>query len=358
MGMFKQLRIIKKEMDSDYLLNEEFQTISDYGKAVVMAGATAVNTIMAKNGYPFPSIKTFMNKNGYGIDTNSTVFTGAMKEIASILEDSVTHFTENTVGNKDHPQTLEEFVSMTDELAHLDYTNIMKVFKSILEDSDIDATHLAENAAKIGNEELTKIREVLENDISNFIIAVNNLHDKDISSMGYSLMKIPNDKINDAIHYAKDAMINVIKDSAKDIWDIITGQNQINLAPKLSNPEAFTIQQQVFTPVPNYSGNKEIMKHFVIGNNVVIYDPHVQQSFEKDLISLSKRLDKVDKELKLKEPSKFGFVEFISPLNFKAVRLDESSNYVNSSDTDNYISVWTDKATLYISKPSKVTAKA
>lgn len=308
----------------------------DYGNSVVFASAIAVNAIMSKSGC-------------------QTIY------LKPLMDSPILHHADSS----DCPETLEEFVSMTDELAHLDYTNIMKKFKSVLEDNDIDTVHLAENAAKIGNEELTKIREALEKDISDFIIVINNLHDKDISSMGYSLMKIPNDKINDAMHYAKDAIINVIKDAAKDIWDIITGQNQIDLAPKLSNPEAFTIQrlpqplvaqQSVFTPVPNYTGNKAIMKHFVIGNNVVIYDPNQQQMFEKDLVDLSKALDKVDKELGLKEPSKYGFEQFTNSLNFKAVRLDKDGKYINNSDSDNYIAIWTDKSTLYITKPSKATA--
>ena len=311
----------------------------DYGNAVVFAGAIAVNAIMSKSGCQTIWLESLLNKP-----------------------------IEHHVENKDLSETLEEFVGMTDELAYLDYTNIMKKFKSVLEDSDIDTVHLAEEAVKIGNEGLTRIREALEKDVKSLSCAILELNSDEVNihtNFPISVFYDNPNQLNDAIHYAKDAMINVIKDSAKDIWDIITGQNQIDLAPKLSNPEAFVIQQlpqplvaqqSVFTPVPNYSGNKAIMKHFVIGNNVVIYDPNQQQMFEKDLVDLSKALDKVDKELKLKEPSKYGFEQFTNSLNFKAVRLDKDGKYINNSDSDNYIAIWTDKSTLYITKPSKATA--
>lgn len=323
----------EKEMRNIY--PGDVKTGSDYGNAVVFAGIIAVNAIMSKHGCQTVPLRSLLD--------------------TSLMHERV----------KSDPRTLEEFVSMTDELAYLDYTNIMKKFKSVLTDNDIDTTHLAEEAIQIGNEELTKIKEVLENDVTELIGVINGRSDEGVSSTGYPLWEIPIDKVNDAMHYAKGAMINVIKDAAKDIWDIITGQNQIDLMPKLPNPEAFVIQQlpqplvaqqSMFTPVPNYTGNKDIMKHFVIGNNVVIYDPRVQQSFEKDLLSLSKELDKVDKELSLEEPSKFGFEEFISPLNFKAVRLNKSGDYIDRSDADNYVAIWTDKSMLYITKPSKATA--
>lgn len=311
----------------------------DYCKLVIATGIIAVNAIMSKSGCQTVWLKSLLNK-------------------------PIKHHVEN----KDHPETLEEFVSMTDELAYLDYTNIMKKFKSVLEDNDIDTVHLAENAAKIGNKELTKIRESLEKDVKSLSCVILELNSDEVNihtNFPISVFYDNPNQLNDAMHYAKDAIINVIKDSAKDIWDIITGQNQIDLAPKLSNPEVFVIQQlpqplvaqqSVFTPVPNYSGNKAIMKHFVIGNNVVIYDPNQQQMFEKDLVDLSKALDKVDKELKLKEPSKYGFEQFTNSLNFKAVRLDKDGKYINNSDSDNYIAIWTDKSTLYITKPSKATA--
>lgn len=306
----------------------------DYGNSVVFAGIIATNAIMSKSGCQTVPLK-------------------------SLLDESIIH--ERV---KSDPRTLEEFIFMTDKFAHLDYTNIIKKFKSVLADECTDII-LPELASRIGTEELTKIKEALENDVTELEIIVNNLIDDDVSSAGYPLWEIPIDKVNDAMHYAKDAIINIIKDAAKDIWDIITGQNQIDLMPKLPNPEAFTFQQlpqplvaqqSVFTPVPNYTGNEAIMKHFVIGNNVVIYDPNQQQMFEKDLVDLSKALDEVDKELGLKEPSKYGFEQFTNSLNFKAVRLDKDGKYINNSDSDNYIAIWTDKSTLYIKKPSKATA--
>lgn len=311
----------------------DVKTASDYGNAVVFAGIIAVNAIMSKHGCQTVPLRSLLD--------------------TSLMHERV----------KSDPRTLEEFVSMTDELAYLDYTNIMKKFKSVLTDNDIDTTHLAEEAIQIGNEELTKIKEVLENDVTELIGVINGRSDEDVSSTGYPLWEIPIDKVNDAMHYAKDAMINVIKDAAKDIWDIITGQNQINLMPKLPNPEAFVIQQlpqplvaqqSVFTPVPNYTGNKDIMKHFVIGNNVVIYDPNQQQMFEKDLVDLSKALDKVDKELGLKEPSKYGFDTFINTFNFRATRLNKENKFVQPQDISNYIAVARDQVNGYfITKPDR-----
>lgn len=311
----------------------DVKTASDYGNAVVFAGIIAVNAIMSKHGCQTVPLRSLLD--------------------TSLMHERV----------KSDPRTLEEFVSMTDELAYLDYTNIMKKFKSVLTDNDIDTTHLAEEAIQIGNEELTKIKEVLENDVTELIGVINGRSDEDVSSTGYPLWEIPIDKVNDAMHYAKDAMINVIKDAAKDIWDIITGQNQIDLMPKLPNPEAFVIQQlpqplvaqqSMFTPVPNYTGNKDIMKHFVIGNNVVIYDPNQQQMFEKDLVDLSKALDKVDKELGLKEPSKYGFDTFFDTFNFRATRLNKENKFVQPQDISNYIAVTRDQVNGYfITKPDK-----
>lgn len=311
----------------------DVKTASDYGNAVVFAGIIAVNAIMSKHGCQTVPLRSLLD--------------------TSLMHERV----------KSDPRTLEEFVSMTDELAYLDYTNIMKKFKSVLTDNDIDTTHLAEEAIQIGNEELTKIKEVLENDVTELIGVINGRSDEDVSSTGYPLWEIPIDKVNDAMHYAKDAMINVIKDAAKDIWDIITGQNQIDLMPKLPNPEAFVIQQlpqplvaqqSMFTPVPNYTGNKDIMKHFVIGNNVVIYDPNQQQMFEKDLVDLSKALDKVDKELGLKEPSKYGFDTFFNIFNFRATRLNKENKFVQPQDISNYIAVTRDQVNGYfITKPDK-----
>lgn len=333
------LEVIKKnhekEMWNIHPLGDDKHPL-DYGNSVVFAGIIAVNAILSKHGCQTVPLR-------------------------SLLDTSVMHpFIEN---QKDYPKTLEEFVSMTDELAHLDYTNIMKKFKSVLSDNDIS---IAELTSGINNEDLTKIKNTLEEDVNLLTGVVLNMDAEDVDCAEFALTGLPNNReINDAMHYAKDAMINVIKDAAKDIWDIITGQNQINLMPKLPNPEAFVIQQlpqplvaqqSVFTPVPNYTGNKDIMKHFVIGNNVVIYDPNQQQMFEKDLVDLSKALDKVDKELGLKEPSKYGFEQFTTPLSFKAVRLDKDGKYINNSDSDNYIAIWTDKTTLYITKPSKATA--
>lgn len=321
----------EKEMLSIHM--SDMKTASDYGNAVVFAGIIAVNAIMSKHGCQTVPLRSLLD--------------------TSLMHERV----------KSDPRTLEEFVSMTDELAYLDYTNIMKKFKSVLTDNDIDTTHLAEEAIQIGNEELIKIKSALAEDITDLIKVVNDLTKDDVSSTRYPLWEIPIDKVNDAMHYAKDAMINVIKDAAKDIWDIITGQNQINLMPKLPNPEAFVIQQlpqplvaqqSVFTPVPNYTGNKDIMKHFAIGNNVVIYDPNQQQMFEKDLVDLSKALDKVDKELGLKEPSKYGFDTFFNIFNFRATRLDAENKFMHPQDVDNYIAVARDQVNGYfITKPDR-----
>lgn len=323
----------EKEMWNIHLLGDDKHPL-DYGNAVVFAGIIAVNAIMSKHGCQTVHLK-------------------------SLLDTSIMHH----IDNPDYPKTLEEFVSMTNEFAHLDYTNIMKKFKSVLSDNDIDTTHLAEEAANTSNEDLTKIKNVLEEDVESLINVVLRLDIDDVHCAEFPLNTFSGNQVNDAMHYAKDAMINVIKDAAKDIWDIITGQNQINLMPKLPNPEAFVIQQlpqplvaqqSVFTPVPNYTGNKDIMKHFVIGNNVVIYDPNQQQMFEKDLVDLSKALDKVDKELGLKEPSKYGFDTFFDTFNFRATRLNKENKFVQPQDISNYIAVTRDQVNGYfITKPDK-----
>lgn len=298
----------------------------DFGNAVVLACILAVNKIQRLS-------------NGEKIDIEYA-WRGAL----------------NNNPRKD-PKTLEQFISSVKEWTLTDHNNIIHKFQKLTRDININHNHIIDS-------DYIDIKEIFIKDINNLIYVVDTSDFDNISCCGYEIDKLPEEYTNDCMRYAKNAIINVIKDTSNEIWNIIWG-NQKNTYLEFDSPEKvsmqvasqpLTLNENSFTPIPNYTGNKAIMKHFMIGNNVVIYDPHVQQSFEKDLISLSKRLDKVDKELKLKEPSKFGFVEFISPLNFKAVRLDESSNYVNSSDTDNYISVWTDKATLYISKPSKVTA--
>lgn len=322
----------EKEMWNIHPLGDDKHPL-DYGNSVVFAGIIAVNAILSKQGCQTVLLK-------------------------SLLDTSIMHH----IDSPNYPKTLEEFVSMTNEFAHLDYTNIMKKFKFVLSDNDIDII-IAELASGINNEDLTKIKEDLEEDVESLINVVLRLDIDDVHCAEFPLNTFSGNQVNDAMHYAKDAMINVIKDAAKDIWDIITGQNQINLMPKLPNPEAFVIQQlpqplvaqqSVFTPVPNYTGNKDIMKHFVIGNNVVIYDPNQQQMFEKDLVDLSKALDKVDKELGLKEPSKYGFDTFFNIFNFRATRLDAENKFMHPQDVDNYIAVARDQVNGYfITKPDR-----
>lgn len=303
------------------------RTTCDFGNAVVMNAVAAINKIQSLNG-------------ARTIDV--------WEATKGALQGDIFRSDEQKSVN-----TLEEFVDLTNELADFDYANIMKKFKSVISGLD----NISDNAtSKTSIVKLNEIKDSFDKNISIFIDVTSDLDKMHLTCAGYNVFNLPVDEINDAVHYAKDAIINLIKDTSRDIWDIIVGKNQKNLAPKLTKPEAFTTQQQVFTPVPDYTNNKEIMKHFVIGNNVVIYDPRVQQSFEKDLLSLSKELDKVDKELSLEEPSKFGFEEFISPLNFKAVRLNKSGDYIDRSDADNYVAIWTDKSMLYITKPSKATA--
>lgn len=298
----------------------------DFGNAVVLACILAVNKIQRLS-------------NGEKIDLKCA-WRGAL----------------NSNPRKD-PKTLEQFISSVKEWTLTDHNNIIHKFQKLTRDISINHNHIIDS-------DYIDIKEIFIKDINNLIYVVDTSDFIDISCCGYEIDKLPEEYTNDCMRYAKNAIINVIKDTSNEIWNIIWG-NQKNTYLEFDSPEKvfmqvasqpLTLSENSFSVVPDYTENKAIMKHFVIGNNVVIYDPNQQQMFEKDLVDLSKALDKVDKELGLKEPSKYGFEQFTTPLSFKAVRLDKDGKYINNLDSDNYIAIWTDKSTLYITKPSKATA--
>lgn len=257
----------------------------------------------------------------------------------------------NSPQNIQYPKTKEKFLSLMDEWYGLVYPNIINKFKKHIWGDNIPAS-------RIDPMELDKLKCSYDEDITGLINEVSTFPDWVLSDwismdIGYSLSKLTDTGRDECTNYVKKIIIDLIQETSKEIMNIICNDG-LNLHPESDINNILLVHDQSHNLSLNYSNNKEIAKHFANTNNIIIHDPCVQHIFEKELVVLSKELDKVDEELGFKEPSQYGFEQFIDPLHFKVVRLNKKGNFLEVSDNENYIAILIDeKNSSCIIKPSK-----
>lgn len=177
-------------------------------------------------------------------------------------------------------------------------------------------------------------------------------------SKGFSLENVPEKDHINCISYVKQSMQEMVEDLAKALVDEICEGSSLTIKPNENQ-----IQQQMatpmvqmgtgFNPIPNFSNDPDISRHFVIGNNVAIYDPNQQEMFRSLLKSLAQQLDQKDKEAGLTEPSKFGFSQFYNIGQFVAVRLNSENCFIPVEDTDNFMCIVMENGNVSLTMPSK-----
>ncbi len=293
-------------------------------------------------------------------DTGNTMITKAVLLINKLieptnvemisLEDIIKEKTCIDYGTKGI-STSEEFVSRADEIANAEYKNAFDklVLLSAKQMEEIWKNNISEESKQKIFAEFKELADQM----------VERLVSEDINFMaylGYDVYDLPVEKQIDMLSYAKQKLQEMIYNLAKDFPAyLIYGEK----ASATTNPSLPRRQMATYVaPVLDFSEDLDSMTHFVITPDVVIYDPRSIECFRELLKRLAQQLDEYDKQLGLKHPSKFSFEYFASPISFKAVRLNKNGNFIDVSDTDNYIAVWTDnQSTLCITIPGQHKSK-
>lgn len=313
----------RKQLLDDLYQEDGYYSNSDLGNAIILSAKRVVYAIRKLNG---PEM----------IDDH--ILWGG-----SVVRDPLINPSKNT----QYAKTKEEFISLMDEWYELVYPNIVNKFKKHIWGDNIPAS-------RINPMELDKLKCSYNEDMEGLINEVSTLDNYDICHMtGYSAYELSDVEEDNCINYAKQIIIDLIRETSKEIMNIICNDG-LNLHPESDINNTLLVRDQSHNSSLNYCNNKEIAKHFANTNKIIIHDPFVQHIFEKELVVLSKELDKVDEELGFKEPSQYGFEQFIDPLHFKVVRLNKKGNFLEVSDIENYIAILIDeKNSSCIIKPSK-----
>lgn len=249
--------------------------------------------------------------------------------------------------------TVEEFISAAKLTSEEEVKNAIDKFR------DLASTALREiRKHSISNDQKNEIRKIMDTTVDKLI---KELCDMDIDALyfcGYYMWDIPSRDYINCESYIKQTLQEMIEDLARTFVDEICEGSSLTIKPNENQ-----VQQQmatpmvqmgtVFNPVPNFSDDPDISRHFVIGNNVVIYDPNQQAMFKSLLKSLAQQLDQKDKEAGLTEPSKFGFSQFYNTGQFVAVRLNSENCFIPMEDTHNFMCIVMDNGNVSLTMPSK-----
>lgn len=239
----------------------------------------------------------------------------------------------------DNVSVPEEYVGKVDELVNAEYKNAMDKFIKI---TSSQMEEVWKN--DIDEQSKTKIYESLKTLADQIVQQLLNEGDEcSMAYIGHSVYDIPVEKKQDMISYSKQKLQEMAYDLAKDLTGYITSKKQ-QIQPPVGDPVPMQqpLVMQYGTPMPDYSQESDIMKHFMITPNVQIYDPYSYESFKTLLKSLAQQLDQKDKELGLTKPSKFAFEQFFGTTIFKITRIDENGQFYNPNDTANFMCIWTD----------------
>lgn len=233
--------------------------------------------------------------------------------------------------------TPEEFVAAAAETAEMwRQRSINKWFH------ECGSTLSKINTCSIDHESIHKIEEFFNKIDVEFMEVIRDMNTLDLSVEGYTIPdSIPVDKQVDMISYAKQCMQEMVRDIFREVKESLLRNNHCNhIQPTVMQPNM--VAQDMVQPLVQMDGSlnpvpitndPDILNHFVIGNNVVIYDYLQQQSFLQLLKTIAQQLNQNDKAEKASKPTRFGFEQFISPVQFRAVRLDDNNCFIPYNDS-------------------------
>lgn len=250
-------------------------------------------------------------------------------------------------------RTSEEFVEMVKVI--FDHESKMAISKF---------SNLSKNALeqirkhKIQKDQKETISNIMNDEVDKIIVRILNRYTDAIVNSGFNPKNVPTKEQINCITFVKQCEQEMVEDLAKVFVEEICEGSCLTIKPNENQ-----VQQQMatpmvqmgagFNPVPNFSNDPDISRHFVIGNNVVIYDPNLQAMFKSLLKSLAQQLDQKDKEAGLTEPSKFGFSQFYNTGQFVAVRLNSENCFIPMEDTHNFMCIVMDNGNVSLTMPSK-----
>jgi hypothetical protein len=198
----------------------------------------------------------------------------------------------------------------------------------------------------IDSDSLKKIKEILSDEAKKIVAVIQDETTNELANDGYDVTNVPAEHQITCMSYAKQSLQELINDIADGIYECITTK-PIPAAAPIPMPGAQNQQMAQplvnmgagYNPIPDFSDDPDISKHFVIGSNVVIYDPNQKSAFKGILKSLAQQLDEKDKEQKLSEPSRYGFLQFDNIGQFVAVRLNSQNCFYMPNDVANYMAI-------------------
>lgn len=243
---------------------------------------------------------------------------------------------ENFDGKTAKAGTAEEYVSGCNETAEMwRQKSINKWFH------ECGNTLSKINSCSIDHESIHKIEDFFNNADVKFMEAIRDMSLEDLSMEGYMIPEtIPVDKQVDMMSYAKQCMQEMVRDIFREVKESLLRNNHCNhIQPTVMQPNM--VAQDMVQPLVQMNGSlnpvpvtndPDILNHFVIGSNVVIYDYLQQQSFLQLLKTIAQQLNQNDKAEKASKPTRFGFEQFISPVQFRAVMLNDSNCFIPYND--------------------------
>ena len=250
-------------------------------------------------------------------------------------------------------KTAEEFIGAVKTILENECKMAMDKFSNLTKDALNEI-----RKHQIQKDQKDTINSIMDKELDNIIIVIRSTYPDTVMDLGFNPKNVPiKDHIN-CITYVKQSIQEMVEDLAKAFVEEICEGSCLTVKPNENQ-----VQQQMampmvqmgagFNPVPNFSNDADISRHFVIGNNVVIYDPNQQVMFKSLLKSLAQQLDQKDKEAGLTEPSKFGFSQFYNNGQFVAVRLNSENCFIPMEDTDNFMCIVMDNGNVSLTMPSK-----
>ena len=250
-------------------------------------------------------------------------------------------------------KTAEEFISTVKTILENESKMAMDKFSNLAKDALNEI-----RKHQIQKDQKDTISSIMDKELDNIIIVIRSIYPDTVMDLGFNPKNVPiKDHIN-CITYVKQSIQEMVEDLAKAFVEEICEGSCLTIKPNENQ-----VQQQMampmvqmgtgFNPVPNFSNDTDISRHFVIGNNVVIYDPNQQEMFKSLLKSLAQQLDQKDKEAGLTEPSKFGFSQFYNTGQFVAVRLNSENCFIPMEDTHNFMCIVMENGNVSLTMPSK-----
>ena len=250
-------------------------------------------------------------------------------------------------------KTAEEFIGAVKTILENESKMAMDKFSNLTKDALNEI-----RKHQIQKDQKDTINSIMDKELDNIIIVIRSTYPDTVMDLGFNPKNVPiKDHIN-CITYVKQSIQEMVEDLAKAFVEEICEGSCLTVKPNENQ-----VQQQMatpmvqmgagFNPVPNFSDDQDISRHFVIGNNVVIYDPNQQVMFKSLLKSLAQQLDQKDKEAGLTEPCKFGFSQFYNTGQFVAVRLNSENCFIPMEDTHNFMCIVMDNGNVSLTMPSK-----